>query len=58
MALFLAHVAHVDGVGWSVTNYGNAELDVLFNSKYYFEWDPEHGGYNLSRTRVGIEAAG
>jgi hypothetical protein len=57
--IFIAHIAHAlhleisDGLGWSVTNCRDAELEVLFNSKYYFEWDAEHGGYNLSRTRAG-----
>jgi hypothetical protein len=62
--LFLAHVAHAlhleigGGLGWSVRNYGDPELAVLFNSKYYFEWDAMRGGYNFSRTRVGAAAAG
>jgi len=62
--LFLAHVAHAlhleigGGLGWSARNYGDPELAVLFNSKYYFEWDAQRGGYNLSRTRVGGAAAG
>jgi hypothetical protein len=55
--LFLAHaiyslhleISHT--LGWSVADYEDFELEVLFNSKYYFEWDAAHNGYNLDRTR-------